>query len=292
MRIATSIDSSCRPGKITLGRLLAKTPWTRFAQHLERKLGLMRVFNYHGTPERFAESFGRQVDLLLSRFKAIDPYELEEVLSTGPQQGDSLAAFTFDDGLENHFTVAASELEERGARGIFCIPAVFPSISRARQSAWFRDRVRSRPDAEHRTDEDCYAMSWEQARELISRGHRVCSHSVTHEVLSAKTDEQTLVSEIVGSRAQLESELETTVDGFCWPVLRDERATRALELVAATYRYSLVADTRPLRRGHSLLDVNRTRLEASWPLEAVEFQISGMMDTMFAAQRLREALKR
>ena len=80
------------------------------------------------------------------------------------------------------------------------------------------------------------------------------------------------------------------VDGFCWPVQRDPQATVALELVRATYSYGLSGDTRPVRKHHDPLDVYRTRLEASWPLEAVDMQISGIIDLIFALRRLRNAM--
>jgi peptidoglycan/xylan/chitin deacetylase (PgdA/CDA1 family) len=290
--IAKDADTSCRPAKLMLGRMLAKTPWSELAGVLEKRLGLLRVFNYHGTPKRLAESFGQQIDLLLARYRAIDPYELESALRSGPPRGEALAAFTFDDGLENHFTVAAEKLEERGVRGIFCIPAAFPSVPVEEQAVWFKQRIRSRTDAEHRTNDDCRAMHWDQARELISRGHRICSHTATHEVLRPSTDRSILEREVVESKRRLEERLETTIDGFCWPVDRDSRAIEARQLVSATYRYALIADTRPLRRGHSLQDINRTRLEASWPLEAVDFQISGLMDAKFAGERFRQTVRR
>jgi peptidoglycan/xylan/chitin deacetylase (PgdA/CDA1 family) len=251
----------------------------------------MRVFNTHSTPPRYAKSFARQLDHLLARYDAIDPYRLEEILERGPPAQRPSALFTFDDGFRNHFEVAAAELERRGARGIFCLPAAFLSVPREKQIEWCRTRIRRAPNAEH-SDEDLYAMSWDQARELIARGHRICCHSLTHEVLSAQTSTRTLESEIVESRHRLEDELAVPIDGFCWPSDRDRNAAAAQQLVRETYDYALLGYTQPLRKGHSRLDVNRTRIEASWPLEAVDLQISGLVDSAFMLRRARALLGR
>jgi peptidoglycan/xylan/chitin deacetylase (PgdA/CDA1 family) len=270
--------------------VLAHTPWEAAARAAENRLGLIRVFNYHGTPRRYGALFGLQIDHLLTRYDPVDPYRLEQALAEGPAGGRPLAVFTFDDGLRNHFTVAAAALEKRGIRGIFCIPVEFPSLSPPDQIDWFRKRVRPTPNAEHAHDDDLYAMSWDEARQLVARGHRICCHSLSHEVLDRNTPRRRLEAEIIDSKERLEEKLGVPVDGFCWPVQRDPQATVALELFRATYSYGLSGDTRPVRKNHDPLDVYRTRLEASWPLEAVDMQISGIIDLIFALRRLRNAM--
>ena len=257
---------------------------------VEKQRRWIRVFNMHSTPLRYAESLGRQLDHLLERYDPIDPRQLEATLQRGPATDQPLALFTFDDGLRNHYEVAAPELERRGARGVFCIPAVFPSLSSADQVDWFRTRVRSEPNAEHLHDEDLHAMTWDQARELVDRGHRICSHSLTHEVLNSRTPGPTLEAEIVEARKRLEDQLGSTVDGFCWPSDRDPHAADARRLVRETYGYAMLGDTRPMRKGHSPLDVYRTRIEASWPMELVDLQVSGLIDAAFIARRARSLL--
>jgi peptidoglycan/xylan/chitin deacetylase (PgdA/CDA1 family) len=284
-----SSDTSARHDKLVVARVVGRTPWHRGARWAESRLRLIRVFNFHGTPERLRGSFAAQLDYLLDRYAPVDPHDLERIVVGGSTTG-ALAAFTFDDGLENHFSVAAEELEARGARGIFCIAAAFPDVPLAEQAAWFEARVRAGSDPEHACDEDRRSMSWEQTRDLVARGHRICSHTVTHEVITASTDLATLTHEIRDSRSRLEEKLDGPVTGFCWPVARDPAAHAALALIRETYSYALVGDTRPLRRGHDPFEIPRTRLEASWPQEVVEFQISGLFDLYFQARVLAARL--
>lgn len=282
--------TSCRRDKLALAQVVSRTPWSLGARAIERKLGLMRVFNYHGTPSRYRMAFGRQIDHLLHRYEVLDPHLLEEALATGPPNGRPVAFFTFDDGLQNHYTVAAPELERRGLRGIFCLPVAFLSVPVEEQAAWFQSRIRPTSDAEHADQDDLLAMNWDEARALIARGHRICCHSLSHEVLTSRTSDRVLSAEIPEARHQLEEKLEAPVSGFCWPVTRDRSAAAALRLIRANYNYALVDDTQPLRKGHDRFDVNRTRLEASWPREAVDFQISGIMDALFFLRRKRGGL--
>lgn len=279
------LPSSARSEKEKIARALGAVGWNAALSRTERRLGWMRVFNTHGTPPRHAESFGRQLDHILARYEAVDPYRLEEMLAEGPRGGRPLCAFTFDDGLRNHYVVAAAELEKRGLRGIFSVPSDFPSLPEAEQAAWFRRRVRAVPDAEHATDEDMLAMSWEQVRELAARGHRICSHTQSHEVIGRGLPLDLLRTEIVDSRHRLEERLGVPVDGFCWPVERDPAAADAIRLIRETYAYSLVGDTKALRKGHDPLDVNRTRIESSWSLDVVDFQLSGIVDALFVLRR-------
>ena len=288
-----SLPHSFRRDKLVLARVLAWTPWHGTARVVERRLGVIRVFNTHATPPRYAASFGRQLDHLLDRYDAVDPYRLEQVLEHGPSARRPLAVFTFDDAFWNQYAVAAAALEERGARGIFAVPAEFPSIPSGEQIAWCKKRIRWSPDAaEHARDEDLRAMSWDQARDLVARGHRICSHTLSHEVLTSRTSLEVLEAEIVDSRHRLEDALGVMVDGFCWPVEFDARATAAVQLVRETYGYALVTDTRGLRKGHDPFNIYRTRFEASWPLEALDLHTSGIIDGVHVLRRARDARAR
>ena len=71
--------------------------------------------------------------------------------------------FTFDDGLEDQYTIAAPELEKRGWRGTFFING-------------------AKIDGERRSYDD--RMDWEQVEDLHRRGHEIASHGWTHRKLT------------------------------------------------------------------------------------------------------------
>jgi peptidoglycan/xylan/chitin deacetylase (PgdA/CDA1 family) len=282
---------SCPPRKLAAARLLGRTLWSRVAELAEAHYPFTRVFNYHGTPPRFRDSFARQLDFLLRRYRGRSAFELERILANGP--GDrSVALFSFDDGLANNLEVAAPLLEERGLRGIFCIPADFPSVPAAYQPSWFRERVRSKVNEAHLTDDDLRSLTWDELAELARRGHRICSHSRSHERIDARTPAPILRREIVESRAILESKLPgVVVDGFCWPFRFDPKAVAADALARETYAYALCDDTRPLFGGTAPHRVRRTNVEASWSVDVVALQVSGFIDAGFMLKRIRHALR-
>ena len=288
---AEPLASSFREDKLRLARGLARTPWSGGVAALERAFRLNRVIVTHGTPGRYRTTYGAQLDRLLERYEPLDPHGLEEAIGGG-SRSRPWVAFTFDDALLDNYEVAATELERRGVRGIFSVPVDFPDVPLVEQPDWFRRHVRAEPDAEHATDADLTAMSWAQIHDLVARGHRIACHTASHCRIDAATPLETVQRELVAAKERLEELLGTAVGGFCWPVVYDHRAKDAIAVARATYDWTLISDTRPVRAGHDLHAIHRTRIEASWPVEAVEFQVSGVIDLAFVGYRLRDAWSR
>jgi peptidoglycan/xylan/chitin deacetylase (PgdA/CDA1 family) len=274
--------------KAAVARAAAVTGVSRLSQVLQARVPHLRVLNYHGVPQRLEASFVAQIEHVLERYR---PVAVDEVLGAKALQAPSVI-FTFDDGLANHHAVVAPVLERYGLEGVFSVPADFPSIPEPEQAAWFTAHVRAGADAEHADAADRRALSWEQLRDLVRRGHVVCSHTRTHRRIVAGMSAAELRDEIVESRRRLERELGAPVAGFCWPVARDPKANAADVLVRETYDFALVGDSRPLRVVRDRHRIARTNLEASWPLDAVDFQLSGVVDLRLAVRRMRAALWR
>lgn len=276
---------SCPPRKRQVARVVSRTPLPAAARRWERARPLSRIFNFHSVPEAYVDSFEQILDHLAARFEPAWPEELEDLLRAGPET-HSRALFTFDDGLANH-ELAAAALERRGIRAIFCIPASFPSLPLDQQAAWFSRNVYPVPTELHESAER-RALTWEQVAALAHRGHRICSHGVEHVPLTASTPANVVHREVVESRRLLEERLPgVAVDGFCWPGAADPSARPADELIRATYGYSLGNNVRPLRAGASPYSLPRVNLEASWPLDVVDLQLSGVLDALYAIRRWR-----
>ncbi len=296
MRVGTekrsAWETSCPPRKLLAASIVASTPMTRIVKLLERRLPFTRVIVYHGTPKRLRDPLARQFDYLLERYRGGSAGDLETVLRDGPGEKPAVL-FSFDDGLANNYDVAAELLEERGIRGFFCLPADFLSVPRGEQPEWFIRNVRAESDYEHCTDDDRLAMTWEQVRELAARGHRICSHSRTHLRITADTPVSDLQTEIVRSREEINQRLAgSEADGFCWPVVPDQLARAAKELMRSNYRYVLAGGSGPLFRGHDPYSIYRTNLEASWPPPVVDLQLSGIIDVMFRVRALVDRFSR
>lgn len=59
-------------------------------------------------------------------------------------------------------------------------------------------------------------MDWNQIREMLKDGHEIGSHSSSHPILPL-VDDETLRTEVDGSRKRLEAQLQQPVVSFCYP---------------------------------------------------------------------------
>jgi peptidoglycan/xylan/chitin deacetylase (PgdA/CDA1 family) len=142
----------------------------------------MRRLVFHelcASPSRYA------YELSYFDFTAI----LDECLSrTGPFPLQQV--FTFDDGHQSD--LAASELlSRRRLSGAFFLTA-----------GW----IGTRPGY----------LSWDEARAIVQRGHRIGSHGWSHRLLTRLSDSE-LEVELVRSREVLEEKLGVTVDALAAP---------------------------------------------------------------------------
>lgn len=274
--------TTCPTSKRRIATIASRTPISFVARRVESLRPLIRIFNYHAVPHRFAGAFEQQLQHIARRFRIGNANELEQVLRDGP--GDSsIAFFSFDDGLANHHEHAASLLERWGVTGFFSVPAGFPDAD----EAWFGTNVYPVLTELHTEPRDVEPMTWDQLADLAARGHRILAHGFNHVVLTGSTPEQVLEREIVASRAYLEAHLpDVRIDGFCWPGRSDAHAIRASKLIEQTYSYSFGTQVRPLRSGPPH-DLPRMNLEASWPADLVDLQLSGVLDGLYAIRRLR-----
>ena len=80
------------------------------------------------------------------------------ILSAKASAAPIRVALTFDDSLKDHLLIAAPMLEERGWRGTFCIV-----------TDWI--------------GKDERRLTWDDVRELISRGHEIATHTKSHQNL-------------------------------------------------------------------------------------------------------------
>jgi peptidoglycan/xylan/chitin deacetylase (PgdA/CDA1 family) len=247
----------------------------------------IRVINYHATPARDADSFRRQLEFYRQHFVAVGRDELDALLLGGewPHEKPGLL-ISFDDGLRSNYEVAAPLLEEYGFPGWFFVPTGFVSLPGAVQAAFAQARrisVGSEPGADGRV-----AMSWDELRRLDAR-HVVGCHGRTHRRLGSELSPAELESEIVASKREIERELGHDMPYFCWIGGEESgySAAAAAAIRDAGYRYGFMTNCERVVAGTPPLQIQRTNVEAGWPLPVVAFQLSGALDLLYAAKRRR-----
>ena len=74
-------------------------------------------------------------------------------------------SYTFDDGLAEHYTLAAPQLEQRGFRGTFFING-------------------SKVNKDERHIKDTTRVTWPQLKEMAEKGHEISNHGLAHRNLA------------------------------------------------------------------------------------------------------------
>jgi peptidoglycan/xylan/chitin deacetylase (PgdA/CDA1 family) len=181
-----------------------------------RSLGL--VVAVHETPVSLESRFRQQLEWVSQYFTiaSLQTFaELWEKPLRSQNQRKPPILFTFDDGRESNYTVAAPMLESFGGRGVFFVVPAFAECVDDAAIAFYRSRINPDSKPEEETWEDHKPMSPSQIRELASRGHAIGNHTLTHERLVGLSPEQ-LDREIGDSARRLNAWTNQPVDAFAW----------------------------------------------------------------------------
>lgn len=172
---------------------------------------------------------------IVSRSREIPATSNRLSIAAFPDARAAMLTFSFDDGCADQYTVAAPILEQYGFRGSFFV---------------ITDRVAD-SNVAART-----AMSWEELRDLHSRGHEIGSHSLDHTphcVLVDAKDHERIAAEIIGSAELIGEQLGRRATSFCFPggprgpamPLSIEIANAAGIATDAGYRQPMLPDALP-----------------------------------------------
>lgn len=247
----------------------------------------VRCVNYHQVPPARAESFDRQIRWFAERFEFVGPKDLL-VLHEGqwPYRKPGIL-LSFDDGCRTHAEVVAPLLEKHGAVGWFSVPSAFCDVPEALQRGWARAHAVSAWAAD---GDPRLALTWEQVRELDLR-HVIVSHTRDHVRLADSLGARAIREQVFEGKRRLEEQIGHAVQAFAWvggeEFAYSRAGARAIE--EAGFRFAFGTNNLPVRPGDDLLRMQRTNLEAGYPLDVVRFQICGALDWLYAPKRRRLA---
>jgi len=248
----------------------------------------IRIAYYHDVAPWMAASFEAQLQYLSEHFVPVTSDELSGFLDRGTwvhrKPGLML---TFDDGLRSHIEIVAPLLEKYGFQGWFFVP-----IGLLMQDASAQPQAAEHGTVLHYQNVDCDPRVFLTLKQLseLSRKHVIGCHTAHHVRLSRSLSPQILDHEIVDAKAQLEQAIGKSVDAFSW-VGGEEWAysNGAATKIGQQFKYSFTTNTRIIRPGDSMLKLDRTHIEADFPLPLVKLQMSGLMDIYYNRKRRRVA---
>ena len=250
--------------------IAAAWPFARAAEALRGPGNALRVVLYHHVFDDQVDGFRRQLGYLGSRFEFTD---LDGFLrfhrGEEPFRGGKLLV-TFDDGFKDNLTNALDVLDEFGVKAVFFVATDFVSLASGDE-----ERYRSYARDVFHTGGPVENLTWDDLREILRRGHRVGSHTVTHRRMTGLSVEEA-VKELEESRRTLSSRLDVAATEVSFPYGRelDRRSDLAVLARRAGYRACFSAIRGANRPGGDPYDIRRDALDPSWPLVQVKFFLS------------------
>jgi peptidoglycan/xylan/chitin deacetylase (PgdA/CDA1 family) len=196
--------------------------------------------------------------------------------------------FTFDDGRESNYTVAAPLLESFGGRGLFfVVPAFAESAANRAALDFYRSRINPDSRAGDEKWEDWKPMTVSQIADLAARGHAIGNHTLTHERLVGLSSKR-LETEIGDSARKLTAWTKKPVDAFAWTFGWDAIDADALKVIQRYHRFcfSPCAGAIDSRQDSPAL-LWRREVEADYSVAEYRVLYSGLVDPWWSARRKR-----
>jgi peptidoglycan/xylan/chitin deacetylase (PgdA/CDA1 family) len=258
----------------------------------QRDCSRIVVVEMHETLSAHADRLRRQFDWVAQHFTLITPELFARALETkAPAWPGSKPAvlFTFDDGRESNYLVAAPMLESLGTRGIFFVAPQFIGLegNAAKDFYYSKIDIRNLAPAEAHSDEIWKAMSAHQLADLARRGHWIGSHTLSH-IRLAGLSAPDLHREITESARQIALWAGKTVEAFAWAHSWDAIDRAAWEAVKLTHRFCFSpcpGTVQPTVDSRFL--IWRKEIESYYGPDEYQFMYSGLVDLIWAEKRRR-----
>ena len=251
---------------------------------------VVRVVEMHETLPRHADQLRRQLEWVAQRFTLISPetfFGLWDRTQTPPTWSKPAVLFTFDDGRESNYSVAAPMLESLGTRGLFFVVPEFVGLKGDAAKTFYYSRIDIRGGVPAGCEEEWTPMNPEQLLDLVRRGHAVGNHTLSH-VNLADLSSSELRSQVEGGATKISSWTQTTVDAFAWPYSWNAMTRQAWDLVGQTHRFcfSPCPGTTDCSLDSPHL-IWRTEIEAYYLDPEYRFMYSGWVNPIWAGRRRR-----
>ncbi len=244
----------------------------------------IRVVNYHRTPSAQAGNFERQLAFFARHYTPATPDDLDACIAGAWRPRKPGIILTFDDGFRSNHDVGMKLLEKHGFRGWFFLPLRF--IAATREEADFNFAQPGARGAEPR-------LSWPECRDMAARGHIIGCHTRSNLRLKDGLPAAIIEGETGQARLELGEVLGREAKDFCW--VGGEVWSYGREAFAAIprggYARAFMTNMYPVRPGSSPYWIQRNNIEADWPLERVQFYLSGLMDIAYWPKRRQLAAR-
>lgn len=165
----------------------------------------LRVLVYHDVASGLETQFCEHLQNVQERWSFIGPDEFIYSLSNSDSISGRQVHLTFDDGYKSNHRVGTKFLPQMGiCATFFVIPRFVETSEQGNSQKFISERLF--PGGDYSTESTKHlSMSWTQIRELVTCGHEIGSHTMTHPRLSELSDSE-IVNEFVESKVKIADE--------------------------------------------------------------------------------------
>jgi hypothetical protein len=245
--------------------------------HLNLKKNGLYVVNYHGTQKKFLSNFKDQLLFYRKNFKIISPDQLTAFYGGRLDAVGPFLLLTFDDGIKNNLHAAAL-LNELQLHAFFFIVPKFINTPVESQKEYFTTCIR--PNINPSIDseaEDFQSFSWEDIATLMSQGHRIGSHTLSHTLVASTASIEKSILEIRSSRERILLQLDDIsleIDSFCSiNNTLESIGEKEMKLIKDQYRYHFTTIPGVNLPSSNPLYIKRCNIESHWLPGAVKYAL-------------------
>jgi peptidoglycan/xylan/chitin deacetylase (PgdA/CDA1 family) len=245
------------------------------------------VVAIHETPVFLKDRFRDQLEWVSRHFTISSFNSFIQQLRSPVPHPDSKPPilFTFDDGRESNYQVAAPLLECFGGRGVFFIVPAFAECSPAAAFNFYRTKINPEAKSNDELCADWKPMTPAQISELAARGHAIGNHSLTHARLAGLAPGE-LEREIGAGARKLASWINQPVESFAWTFGWDSVDADALRVIRRHHQFCFApcAGMIDACQGLPVLFWRR-EIEVKYAPAEYRFLYSGLADPWWSTRR-------
>jgi len=247
------------------------------------KSNKIRAINYHCTPEKYSNNFGKQLAFYKRYFEDVNIEKLDNYFENiRIKRTKPGLIITFDDGLRSNFDYAVPLLENYGFTGWFFIPTGFISQNNSDNANIYSINLKQ----QYLDNRYCFNL---EELDHIKTKHIVGCHTYSHRRFSNLDTIFTLDYEIKEAKEDLEKLINGCfIEVFAWVggELNSYTFSAYNKIIDSGFKYAFTTNNYTIHPESDKFNLNRTNIESCDSIPMILFQLSGLMDLFYYKKRL------
>ena len=172
---------------------------------------------FHDVQKEDFYKFARIIKHLHKKFNFITPEEFDDYMHGKLTLNNHSILITFDDGFYSSKEVTDKFLAPIGIKALFFCCPTFIGMDPLEATKFVNNNLYLREDVAAEITDAKLPMNEKQISDLISNGHSIGGHTVSHKKLSKLKDGMSRLTEIADCKSALEKQFSIKASTFAYP---------------------------------------------------------------------------